>query len=85
MPEAAHQLHELQRDSPAMKNQTFEEDQAAQGVNMIEFSEDHNELAAVQVAYARKVHIFNKIINEKIGMTPWQYGLSMVAGFWLAP
>lgn len=84
MPEAAHQLHELQRDSPAMKNQTFEEDQAAQGVNMIEFSEDHNELAAVQVAYARKVHIFNKIINEKIGMTPWQYGLSMVAGIgWL--
>lgn len=52
---------------------------------MIEFSEDHNELAAVQVAYARKVHIFNTIINEKIGMTPWQYGLSMVAGFWLAP
>ena len=85
MPKTAQQLLKLQRDSPDMKNQTFEEDQAAQGVNMIEFSEDHNELAAVQVAYARKVHIFNTIINNKIGMTPWQYGLSMVAGFWLAP
>ena len=40
----------------------------------------HVEMSAVDDVYLRKVYIMNKIINEHIGMTWWQYGLLMVAG-----
>ena len=40
----------------------------------------HVEMSAVDDVYLRKVYIMNKIINEHIGMTWWQYGLLIVAG-----
>ena len=44
----------------------------------------HQESVAVSSVYARKVYIFNQIMNEHIGMTHWQYGLLFVAGLgWL--
>lgn len=44
----------------------------------------HVEAAAVEDAYARKVYLFNKILNEEIGMSKWQWGLLMVSGVgWL--
>lgn len=41
---------------------------------------DHLESSAVDEVYVRKVYIMNKIINEHIGMTWWQYGLLLVSG-----
>lgn len=44
----------------------------------------HVEAAAIDEVYGRKVYIFNKIINEHIGMTWWQWGLLCVSGVgWL--
>ncbi|WFD23159.1 hypothetical protein MEQU1_001845 [Malassezia equina] len=40
----------------------------------------HVEAAAVDEAYTRKVYVFNKIINEHIGMNAWQWWLLVVAG-----
>lgn len=48
------------------------------------FNRTHVEASAVDDVYARKVFIFNKIMNEHIGMTWWQWGLLGVAGVgWL--
>ena len=45
---------------------------------------NHIEAAAIDEVYGRKVYIFNKIINEHIGMTWWQWGLLCVSGVgWL--
>ncbi|WFD30365.1 hypothetical protein MSPP1_001383 [Malassezia sp. CBS 17886] len=44
----------------------------------------HVEASAVDGVYGRKVYIMNKIMNEQIGMTWWQWGLLCVAGVgWL--
>lgn len=80
MQEKAYQHHEQQSDLLAVKNDGSEKEHVVQGVDMSDFCEAHVESAAVKAAYARKVYIFNKIINENIGMTPWHYGLLMVAG-----
>lgn len=40
----------------------------------------HVEASAVDEIYRRKVYIMNKIMNEHIGMTWWQYGLLCVSG-----
>ncbi|WFD23160.1 hypothetical protein MEQU1_001846 [Malassezia equina] len=40
----------------------------------------HVEASAVDEIYRRKVYIMNKIMNEHIGMTWWQYGLLLVSG-----
>ncbi|WFD19547.1 hypothetical protein MCAP1_001779 [Malassezia caprae] len=40
----------------------------------------HVEASAVDEIYQRKVYIMNKIMNEHIGMTWWQYGLLFVSG-----
>ena len=40
----------------------------------------HVEISAVENGYARKVYCLNKIIDEHIGMTRWQWGLLFVAG-----
>ena len=40
----------------------------------------HVEVAAVDEVYTRKVYVFNKIINEHIGMNAWQWWLLVVAG-----
>ena len=40
----------------------------------------HVEASAVDEIYQRKVYIMNKIMNEHIGMTWWQYGLLLVSG-----
>ncbi|WFD26751.1 hypothetical protein MNAN1_001738 [Malassezia nana] len=40
----------------------------------------HVEAAAVDDVYTRKVYVFNKIINEHIGMNAWQWWLLVVAG-----
>ena len=48
---------------------------------MEELRHKHLESAAVDEAYARKVYLCNKIIDEYIGMTRWQWGLLLVAGF----
>lgn len=45
---------------------------------------NHVEAAAIDEVYGRKVYIFNKIMNEHIGMTWWQWGLLGVSGVgWL--
>ncbi|KAL4400817.1 transmembrane transporter [Malassezia pachydermatis] len=44
------------------------------------FLASHVESSAVDNIYARKVYIMNRIMNEYIGMTWWQYGLLLVAG-----
>lgn len=49
-------------------------------IDMSEFQRSHLESAAVREEYARKVYVLNKIINDHIGMTPWHYGLLLVAG-----
>ncbi|WFD34399.1 hypothetical protein MCUN1_001238 [Malassezia cuniculi] len=44
----------------------------------------HLEASAVDHVYQRKVFIVNKILNEDIGMTGWQWGLLCVCGVgWL--
>lgn len=44
----------------------------------------HMEASTVDYAYQRKVFIFNKVLNENIGMTAWQWGLLIVCGVgWL--
>lgn len=44
----------------------------------------HTESIAVDYVYQRKVFIVNKLLNEDIGMTPWQWGLLCVCGVgWL--
>lgn len=50
----------------------------------LELRSKHVEAAAVDEVYGRKVYIFNKIMNEHIGMTWWQWGLLGVSGVgWL--
>lgn len=50
----------------------------------VELRSQHVEAAAVDGVYGRKVYIFNKIMNEHIGMTWWQWGLLGVSGVgWL--
>lgn len=50
----------------------------------LEMKSRNVESAAIDEVYGRKVYIFNKIMNEHIGMTWWQWGLLGVSGVgWL--
>lgn len=54
------------------------------GLNAMEENHRHLETGAIDQAYARKVYLLNKIINEHIGMRWWQWGLLVVSGLgWL--
>lgn len=55
-------------------------DKEKQDETFFELQHDHVESAAVHSVYARKVYLFNKIINEDIGMNSWQWGLLCVCG-----
>ncbi|WFC97851.1 hypothetical protein MYAM1_000571 [Malassezia yamatoensis] len=68
--------------SEIKKANEFKEDIIERDQSVI--NANHVEAAAVDEVYGRKVYIFNKIINEHIGMTWWQWGLLCVSGVgWL--